>query len=116
MGAEIHELGSPQVTLAVEPHAAIGKRGSLLGMRHHQQGCAMGAHLFIEQSQRLRGGLRVKVAGGFVGQNQLRPMDQGACEGHPLLLTPGELMREGVLPVGKPHLGEHVAGQCSGLS
>ena len=46
---------------------------------------------------------RVQVAGGFVGQNDGRLVDQGAGDGHPLLLAAGKLVGMMVDAVGQAH-------------
>lgn len=42
---------------------------------------------------------RVKVAGGFIGQENLRPVDQRAGNGHPLHLAARELARQMAHPL-----------------
>ena len=46
---------------------------------------------------------RVEVAGGLVGQDQVRVGDQGPGHRHPLLLATGELAGTVVDPVGQAH-------------
>ena len=45
-----------------------------------------------EELHDLVAGLRVEVAGGLVGQDQLRVVDQRAGDGHALLLAAGQLV------------------------
>ena len=42
---------------------------------------------FVEQVQDFIPGLAVQIAGGFVGQDQARCVDQGAGDGNALLLA-----------------------------
>ena len=61
-------------------------------MRDHHQG---GLELVLHGPQDLVdliAGLGIELAGRFVGENQKRPFHQGASDGHPLLLTAGELV------------------------
>ena len=46
---------------------------------------------------------RVEVAGGLVGQEQVRLVDEGARDRHPLLLPAGQLRRAVVHAVGEAH-------------
>jgi DNA-binding CsgD family transcriptional regulator len=47
---------------------------------------------FPEQVENVGAGHRVEVAGGFVGEDDRRPADEGAGDGDPLLFPAGELL------------------------
>ena len=57
----------------------------------------------LEQVQDLLAGPGIEVAGGLVGQEQGRVVDQGAGDGHALLLAAGELRGVVVQAVPQPH-------------
>src|SRR6185312_11671925 len=48
----------------------------------------------LEQQHDPLAGLRVEVAGGLVGQQHQRAVDERTGDGDPLLLAPGELVRQ----------------------
>ena len=52
--------------------------------------------------------LRVQVRGRLVGQDDRRPLDDGARDGHALTLPAGQLGRPGIRPVGEPDPFERV--------
>ena len=56
----------------------------------------------LEKGDDLERQLRVEVAGGLVGQEDLRVVDDGPGDGHPLLFAVGQPRRE------VPHLGVEV--------
>ena len=64
-----------------------------LGVGYHDDGCSLGVQ-FLQQVHHLFAILGVEVAGRLVGEDQLRSGHDGAGDGHPLLLTAGELLRE----------------------
>src|ERR1700730_14337520 len=53
----------------------------------------------LQQIERLLRVARIEVTGGFVGDDDARVGDDGAGDGHALLLTAGELPREVKLAV-----------------
>src|SRR5258708_35893802 len=59
-------------------------------MRDHDDGDALVVE-FLEHAHHLDGGLAVEVAGRFVGEEDLRLVDEGAGDGHALLLAAREL-------------------------
>ena len=52
--------------------------------------------------------VRVEVAGGLVGQQDERPVDEGPGHGHPLLLATGQLVGQVVPLLGQPDQVEHL--------
>ena len=58
---------------------------------------------FLEHAHDLDAGLAVEVAGRFVGQQEGRLVDQGAGDGHALLLAAGKLVGMVVGAVGESH-------------
>ena len=102
---------------------AVGQGGGIGIVGDHEHGDAA---LLVEPAQEgknLRAGLGVEVAGGLVGQDDRGVVDQGAGNGHPLLLAARqlvgvvpqalpqpELFEDGLrplLPLGAPDAGEH---------
>ena len=59
-----------------------------------------------EELEDLVARLAVEVAGGLVGQQQRRPLDQGPGDGHPLALAAGHLVGAVAHAVGQPDPGE----------
>jgi hypothetical protein len=62
----------------------------------------------IEQPHDPLAGGRVQVAGGLVGQQQQRSVDEGPGHGHPLLLPPGQLPGEVVALLRQPDQVQHL--------
>ena len=56
----------------------------------------------VNQFQHLLAGAGIEVAGGFVGQDHERIVDQRAGDGHALLLAAGELVGPVVQAVAQP--------------
>ena len=56
----------------------------------------------------MRGAGAIEVAGGFVGQDERRPRDDGARDGHALLLAARELARVVLVAVGEADEAERV--------
>ena len=73
--------------------------------RHHNGGARLGD--LLQQSDDVGGGLRVEVAGGLVGDDDLRGVQQRAGNGDALLLASRELRRHLVALVEHAHVGEH---------
>ena len=51
----------------------------------------------------------IKVSGGLVGEHHRGRVHQSPTDGHPLLLTAGELVRQVVLPAGKLQSGHQLS-------
>ena len=77
-------------------------------MGHHEDGGAFAVELG-EEFHYLLAVLGVEVTGGLVGEDELGIGDDGAGDGHPLLLTSGELLWEVGGAVGDVHALEYVA-------
>ena len=77
-------------------------------MGHHEDGGAFAVELG-EEFHYLLAVLGVEVTGGLVGEDELGIGDDGAGDGHPLLLTSGELLWEVGGTVGDVHALEDVA-------
>jgi hypothetical protein len=56
----------------------------------------------VEQADDLVPGVLVQVPGRLVGQQDLGLLDQGAGDGHPLLLAAGQFARQVLRPVAEP--------------
>ena len=85
-------LGADLVEAAVEhPADAVGGAQHLGVVGGADDGDAVAGVEFLEQLDDLGAGLRVEVAGGFVGENDARGVRQGAGDGDALLLAAGEL-------------------------
>ena len=63
---------------------------------------------FIEQVHNSFGGGCIKIAGGFVDQDQGRGVGDGPGQGHSLLFTTGQFAGDGVVFVGKVELLQQV--------
>ncbi len=77
----------------LEPDQALGVRGDIVLVGHQHDGHAL---LFVELGEQLhdlRAGLGIQIAGRLIGQDQWWMIDQGAADGHPLLLSAGKLIR-----------------------
>jgi hypothetical protein len=68
-----------------------------------QHGDAVLAVEALEDLHDLDAGAAVEVAGGLVGQDELRVVDQRARDRHPLLLAAGELVRRVVRALPEAH-------------
>src|SRR5438105_13887907 len=83
--------GHPAVVQAKD---AVGRAaGQLLVVGDEQQRRTTGADVIDQEGDDLGGGLAVEVAGRLVGDQYLWPVDQGAGQGHALLLAAGQLGR-----------------------
>ena len=60
-------------------------------MGHHHQGDALLVE-FIKQFQHLSSGAGIEGPCGFIRQQQTGAIDDGSGNGHPLLLSSGELI------------------------
>ena len=70
----------------------------------------------LEDLHHFDGGLTVQGSGGFVGQYDLRPGDEGTCDGHALLLSAGHLVGHVVRPVLQPQAVQVLQGQGIALA
>ena len=87
---------------------AICNGRSFQTMSHKENGFAL---FLLEASQNLqdltsRGG--IEIPGRLIGQNDLRIIDQGPTDGHPLHLSSGKFMGSMVPPIKKAHLPEQL--------
>jgi hypothetical protein len=82
-------------------------------MRGDQNGLAHPVQL-DQQGQKAQRHLPVKVAGGFIGQNHIRPHDDGAGKGCALALAARQRGRQRVGKVAKTDPTQQV-GQIGGL-
>ena len=81
---------------------------SIVGvMGYHDDGGTVLIEL-CEQAHHLGTILRVEVTRWLVGKDELRTEDHGAGDGHALLLTAGELMREVLSAVADVHALHHL--------
>src|SRR5262249_26215540 len=81
----IHNVTVPHV------NDSVGDGGSLRVVGDHEHGLAqflVGLPQHVQHGVGIRG---VEIAGGFVGENNRRPVQQSARQCHPLLLASGEL-------------------------
>jgi hypothetical protein len=86
-------------------HHAMRKIGDVTLVGNHYDGHAPGIQL-LQQSHHLTAGQRVQGPGRLIGKYQHRIVDQGARNGHALLLAAGELRRVVMAAFGQPYLGE----------
>ncbi len=92
-----------------ELDAAVGLPGDIRVVRDHQDGVARVVQLAedLEHNRFIR---FVKVAGGLVGENQLRLIDESARDGHALLFAARKLGREMRQAVAEPHAAQGFGG------
>src|SRR5579863_24407 len=85
----------------VQLDASLGHPGNFRIMRDHEQRPPLAVQL---GEQAHDDGLIhfVEVAGGFVGQDQLRLIDEGARDAYPLLFAAGEFGGQMLQPVAQP--------------
>ena len=77
----------------VQMQGVAGVFGGLRVMGDHHDGLAVLAVERLQQAQDLLGRLPVQVAGGLVADQQGRVGDDGAGDGHALLLAAGQFVR-----------------------
>ena len=87
------------VAEADEPRSVLG---DVVLVRDEQDGDAALLVQALEDAHDLDAGARVEVAGGFVGQDDRRLVDQRAGDGDALLLAAGELVRHVVIALAEP--------------
>src|SRR6266700_2724245 len=75
----------------------VGGAARIVGDHHDRLSDV--AHRLLQEGQQARGGVGVQVAGGLVGEDDVRPGDQGARARHPLLLAARQLAGAMVQPV-----------------
>ncbi|MNP07720.1 hypothetical protein D3C76_997590 [compost metagenome] len=84
---------------AVADDQAVADLDDALGPRRHfavvgdEDHHVALARQLVEQAHDLGAAVAVEGAGGFVGENDVAAVHQGAGDGHPLLLTAGQLVR-----------------------
>ena len=83
---------------------AVGVASVALRVGHHDDGGAFLVEVG-EQVHHLATVLRVEVTCRFVGEDELGVGDDGAGDGHPLLLTARQLLREVVFAMSDVHAG-----------
>ena len=71
---------------------------------------------FVEQRHDFLAGVAVQVAGRLVGQDQARPVDQRAGNGHALLLAAGNVVGQRFGVAAQADLVEHLAGARRGAA
>ena len=86
---------------------AMGQLSIVGVMGYHDDGGTVLIEL-CEQAHHLGTILRVEVAGRLVGEDELGTEDHGAGDGHALLLTAGELVREVLGTVADVHALHHL--------
>ena len=81
-----------------------GPAGDVIFVRDHDDGFARLIQLG-EQGHDFVAGARIEVARRLVGQNDVRIVDQGAGNGHALLLAAGQLRRPMAEPIAQADEG-----------
>src|SRR5688500_6236068 len=93
---------------------AMRRRRHFGGVRRQQDGHAQLGVECGEQRQHDGAVFRIEIAGGFVGDDQRRLMDQRAGNGGALHLAAGYLLREMMQPVGDADaIGKRSRASCS---
>ena len=72
-------------------------------MSHENNGNPFLLVEILKQFHNLNTGFGIEIAGGLIGQNQRRPIDQRARDGYPLLLAAGKLIGEMMGPFFQSH-------------
>ncbi len=70
---------------------AVGAIGDRLVVSDHDDGLAVVVH-FLEEVENSQAGVFVEVAGGFIGEEQLRFVDHGSGDGDTLSFAAGEFV------------------------
>src|ERR1700722_13650636 len=78
--------------------------GSPRVVRDHDDGLAKFRHRLTEKAEQVRGGIGVQVAGGLIGEDEVRPVDQRAGTRNALLLAAGKLTGTVLEPVADTEL------------
>ena len=78
---------------------AVAARGQSAIMRGHQQRQSLGCGDFQEQIEDGFRGLLVERSGGFIGEQNSWPVQQGAADGGALPLAAGEFLNAQIEPV-----------------
>src|SRR5262245_14924398 len=98
LGRVVQNLGGgtplDDATIVEKQHGVGQPPGEGHLVRDDEHGHAVAGE-FEHYLEYFAGGLRIQGRGGLVEQQQLGPQRQRAGDGHPLLLTPGHLVREG---------------------
>jgi hypothetical protein len=85
-------------------------------VRDEHDGAPTFAIELLQQLHDTLTGGAVEITGGFVGEENLRFVHEGAREGDALLFSPRELLRKVVRTVAESHAGEQVGGAGRGLA
>jgi acyl-CoA thioesterase-1 len=90
--------------------------GQVKVVRHQYGGEAMACVQALDQVEDTTGGGLVQIAGGFVGQEQPRVVDQRTGQGDALLLAAGELAGPMVAAIVQAHLPERASSGMATFS
>jgi hypothetical protein len=90
-----------------DEHHAVRPRG-MAGLVRDQHDGGAGVSPGAEHLHHAVAGGGVKRAGGFVGEDQPAAPDDGACDGHALLLPAGHFIHEPVRELRDPHLPQGI--------
>jgi hypothetical protein len=99
----------------VDAHDAVGGGGGVGVVRDHHDGRAAALHQQAQQREHLFAAAPIEVAGGLVAQQQAGARDDGARDGHPLLLAAGHHLRPMSQAVRQPDQLEGRARACPAL-
>ena len=104
------------VGVVIADHGAVGQehhpvrvRGPARVVRHHDDGLAELGHRVAQERQQVGGSIGVQVAGGLIGEDEGRFVDQRPGARDALLLAAGHLARPVLQPVGDAQLLHQVA-------
>jgi hypothetical protein len=96
----------------VQLQNAIGRAGGVQRVRDQDAAGADRLDRARQQREHDVGGLRVEVAGGFVGQHERRPVHQRARHRHPLQFTARQFARRRAAPIAKADVASRVCARC----
>ena len=93
----------------------VRKSSDFLGVGHDEEGHTVVLVEVLEQRQHFTARNRVQSTGRLVGQDQARLCDEGAGDGHTLLLTAAQHGWQGTDAMAHAQTGQHGVGQCERL-
>ena len=95
---------------------SAGKFRDFVGMRDDDDRDTVRAIEFQENFHDLSARTRIELSGRFVGQKNLRFVDERASDRYALLLSSGKLRRQAVFSSGQTNQSQHALGSSVGIA